>query len=99
MNYKESKSYNNLEDAKRKFKKAKADYNTSITYMNNLVAFIEGNIKVDGIKNIRDEVTQYKKQMTKNNTNLDTLIKRLDKHQQKIKEISKLREEAEKFGN
>ena len=28
MNYKESKSYNNLEDAKRKFKKAKADYNT-----------------------------------------------------------------------
>ena len=60
---------------------------------------IQGNIKVDGIKNIRDEVTQYKKQMTKNNTNLDTLIKRLDKHQQKIKEISKLREEAEKFGN
>ena len=37
--------------------------------------------------------------MTKNNTNLDILTRRLDKHQEKIKEISKLREEAEKFGN
>ena len=99
MNYKEQKSYNHINDAKRKIKRAKDDHESSIAYMNNLVKFIEDNIKVDGVKNLRNEVKQYTNQMTKNNTNLDILISRLDKHQEKIKEISKLREEAEKFGN
>ena len=99
MNYKEQKSYNNINDAKRKIKRAKDDHESCIAYMNNFVKFIEDNIKVDGVKNLRNEVKQYTNQMTKNNTNLDILTRRLDKHQEKIKEISKLREEAEKFGN
>lgn len=99
MNSKERKSYNNIGDAKNKMKRAKNDYDSSITYMNNLVKFIEENIKVEGIKNIRSEIKEYTNQMNRNNNNLDILIKRLDKQQEKIKEISKLREEAEKFGN
>lgn len=99
MNLKERRSYNNIGDAKTKMKKAKNDHESSITYMNNLVKFIEENIKVQGTKNLRSEVKQYTNKMNKNNDDLDILIKRLDKHQEKIKEISKLREEAEKFGN
>ena len=99
MNHRERKSYENIKDAKRKMKRAKEDYEASITYMNNLVKFIEENIKVDGTKNLMNDVKHYTNEMGRNNTNLDTLIRRLDKHQEKIKEISKLREEAEKFGN
>lgn len=99
MNLKEIRSYNNIGDAKSKMKRAKNDHESSITNINNLVKFIEENIKVEGIKNLKSEVKQYINQMNKNNDNLNTLIQRLDRQQEKIKEISKLRKEAEKFGN
>ena len=99
MNYKESRSYNGIEYAKKKMKKAKEDYEVSITDMKKLVNFIEENIKVDGTKNLNDQVKNQISQIKESNTNLDNLIKRMDKHKEKIKEISKLREEAEKFGN
>lgn len=99
MNYKERQSYNNIDKAKRKMKRSKEDHEASITYMNNLVKFIEENIKLDGTKNLMNDIKHYTNEMGRNNTNIDTLIRRLDKHQEKIKEISKLREEAEKFGN
>ena len=66
--------------------------------MNNLISFIEENIKVNSIKNLRSEVDQYKKEKNKNNENIDILVSRLDKHKEKIKEIAKLRKEAENFG-
>lgn len=99
MNYKERQSYNNIDKSKRKMKRAKEDHEASITYMNSMVKFIEENIKVDGTKNLMNDIKNYTNEMKRNNINLDTLIRRLDKHQEKIKEISKLREEAEKFGN
>ena len=99
MNYKDSRSYNGIEYAKKKMKKAKEDYEVSITDMKKLVNFIEENIKVDGTKNLNDQVKNQISQIKESNTNLDNLIKRMDKHKEKIKEISKLREEAEKFGN
>lgn len=98
MNSKEKKYIENIEGAKKKIKKAKSDYSTTITYMNNLISFIEENIKVNSVKNLRSEVDQYKKQMNKNNENIDILVSRLDKHKEKIKEIAKLRKEAENFG-
>ena len=60
--------------------------------------FIESNVKVPGLKNIRDEILQYKTKINTNNENLDTLNKRLDTQIEKIRTIAKLREEAEQFG-
>ena len=99
MNFKERKCINNIDSAKSKIKKAKEDYTDSIQFMDKLLEFAEQYIQVDGMKNLKTEVTEYKKKIKKNNDNLDILDKRLDKQNEKIKEISKLREEAEKFGN
>ena len=98
MNLNERKCIININDAKRKINKAKSEHTDSIRDMDKLVTFIEDNVKVAGLKNIREEISQYKTKINTNNDNLDTLIKRLDKQQEKIRTIAKLREESEKFG-
>ena len=98
MNLKERKCINNINDAKRKINKAKTENSDSLGEMEKLITFIESNVKVPGLKNIRDEILQYKNKINKNNENLDTLNKRLDTQIEKIRTIAKLREEAEQFG-
>lgn len=98
MNLKEIRCINNINDAKRKINKAKTENSDSLREMEKLIIFIESNVKVTGLKNIRDEISQYKTKINANNENLDTLIKRLDKQQEKIRTIAKLREESEQFG-
>lgn len=98
MNLKERKCISNINDAKRKITKAKTENNDSFREMEKLITFIESNVKVQGLKNIREEISQYKTKINTNNDNLDTLIKRLDTQIEKIKTIAKLREESQDFG-
>lgn len=98
MNLKEIKCIKNINDAKGKIKSAKSENDDSIKYMDKLVTFIEDNVKVAGLKNIREEILYYRNKMINNNENLDILIKRLDKQQEKIITIAKLREESQEFG-
>lgn len=98
MNLKERRCIDNIDDAKSKIKKAKSEHEDSLKYMDNLVTFIEDNVKVEGLKNIREEILYYRNKMINNNENLDILINRLNNQQEKIRTIAKLREESEDFG-